>query len=470
MSKGTLGVIVTNRNFFADSLVVEGRKSILATLKKLDIDPIIVDLDTTPLGAVETLTDSQKCADLFRTNYKKIEGILVSLPNFGNEKGVADAIRMANLNVPVLIQAFPDTIKELTVAGRRDSFCGKLSVTNVLDQYGIPFSLTQKHCIDPASSEFAAELEHFLAVCRVVKGLRNARLGAIGARPNAFQTVRYSEKLLDDAGINVSTADLSEMFGAARKLADDDPRVTAKIEEIRDYGKADKVPVASLLRMAKLALVISDWIAANQVNATAIQCWDSVELNYGIMTCTLMSMMSEKLLPSACETDVMGALSMYALTLASQKPSALMDWNNNFEDDPDKCLLFHCGNWPKDMLDSAEIISGEILGTTLGAENAWGAIHGRVKPGPFTYARLHTDDRNGIIKAYVGEGKFTNDKLSPMYGGSAVVQVPGLQKLLYYICKEGFPHHGAMNANYVASPLAEAFETYFGWDTYYHQG
>jgi L-fucose isomerase-like protein len=466
--KPTLGVIVGNRNFFADSLVAEGRKKILEKLEAFGVDVVIVDEQTTKLGAVETWSDSQKCAALFKQHQDKIDGILVTLPNFGDEKGVADAIRLSGLSVPVLVHAFPDTTSELTVAGRRDAFCGKLSVTNNLYQYGIKFSVTQNHTVDPDSPMFKEEMRRFVQLCRVVKGMRSARLGAVGARPNAFQTVRYSEKLLQASGINVSTMDLSELIGAANKLGSDHSRVRSKVNEIKDYAVNKGAPEEKLTLMAKLATVLDDWMNENSIDATAIQCWTSIQQNYGINVCTLMSMMSERLMPSACEVDISGTASMYALSLAADRPAALVDWNNNYNDEPNKCLYFHCGNWAKSLVSEIELISAEVLGATLGSENTWGAVQGRTPPGPLTYARIDTDDRWGVIHTYVGEGKFTGDPLSTISGMHAVVEVPELQRLLRHICKNGFAHHCAMTDTYVAGVLAEAFEDYLGWEVYYH--
>lgn len=470
MKKPTLGVIVGNRNFFADKLAGEGRQQVLDVLNEMDIESVIVDEETTNLGVVETWSDAQKCADLFKANRDRIDGVLVTLPNFGDEKGVADTLRLSELDVPILVHAFPDDISELTVAGRRDAFCGKISVCNNLYQYGYGFSVTENHTVDAGSGEFKQEIDRFVRLCRVVKGMRTARLGAVGARPDAFKTVRFSEKLLEASGINVSTLDLSEVFGKARKIENDDARVQERLQTIHDYANTDKVPSQPLVLMAKLGVVLSDWMDEHDIDATALQCWESIQKNYGVNACTIMSMMSERLMPSACEVDVAGTASMYALQLASGRPSALVDWNNNYQDDPNKCIYFHCGNWPKSLAEGIEVVSAEVLGATLGPENTWGAVDGRPLAGPVTFARIDTDDRHGRINTYVGEGVFTNDPLSEMSGTRAVVEVPELQKLMRHVCKNGFAHHCAMNGSHVAGILAEAFETYLGWDVYYHQG
>ena len=469
MARHTLGVVIGNRDFFPDVLVSEARKDVLALCASLDVDCVILGEDRSKLGAVETWAHAKACADLFRQHKDAIDGVLVCLPNFGDEKGVADALKLSGLTVPVLVQGYPDDLDKLNVQRRRDAFCGKISVCNNLNQYGIPFSLTKRHTVHAASPEFREELLKFLGVCRVVKGLRGARIGAIGARPNAFNTTRYSEKLLQAAGISVSTLDLSEVLEDARRLADDDKRVTDKLREITGYAAAPNVPNAALTLMAKLGVVVLEWVTRLDLDATALQCWSSLQKNYGVNCCTIMSMMSEKLMPSACEVDVAGSVSMYALQLASVKPSALVDWNNNYADDPDKCVFFHCGNWAKAFLPDITIATAPILGTTLGEQNTYGALAGRTPGGqPVTYGRISTDDRNGRIMAYVGEGLFTDDPLET-FGTRAVVQVPRLQELMQVICRRGFEHHAAMNTSRSAAILGEAFETYLGWDIYVHE-
>jgi L-fucose isomerase-like protein len=350
MAKATLGIILGNRDFFPDQLVDEARRDVLALCQSLDVEPVLLDPATTKLGAVETWAHAKACAELFARNRDRIDGVLVSLPNFGDEKGIADALRLSDLRVPVLVQAYPDDLHQLNVERRHDGFCGKISVCHNLRQYGIPFSLTERHTVHPSSPAFQADLERFLAVCRVVRGLRRARIGAIGARPNAFNTTRYSEKLFEASGISVSTIDLSEILENAKRLDDRDLRVKQKLAEIGAYAAAPGVPDSALVLMAKLGAVVSEWMGRLDLDASAIQCWSSLQQNYGVNSCTIMSMMSEKLMPSA----------------------------------------------------------------------------------------------------------------------RAVVEVPGLQALMRFICRNGFEHHAAMNGSSSAAVLAEAFERYFDWGVHHH--
>lgn len=468
MSKQTsLGVIIGNRDFFPDSLVEKARLEIVEVFEKIGITPVMLGPGDSKLGGVETYQEAKKCADLFKQHADQIMGVLVLLPNFGDEKGVADTLKLANLNVPVLIQAYPDDLEKMNVVNRRDSWCGKISVCNNLYQYGIKYSLTSQHVSFPSSPEFQEDLNNFLGVCRVVKGLRNVRIGAVGARPGAFNTVRYSEKILQRNGITVTTVDLSEILGKANKLTAEDVAVKQHLESINAYAPNTMAPNEAMVQIAKLDVVLKEFMEEYDLDATAIQCWTSLQQNYGCNVCTSMSMMSENMLPSACEVDVTGTLSMYAMQLASSSPSALVDWNNNYADDPDKCVLFHCGNWAKSFLPDIQISNAPILGTSVGVENTYGALDGRTPAMPLTYGRISTDDPKGIIKTYIGEGELTNDPLTT-FGNRAVAQIPDLQGLMQYVCRHGFEHHVVMNASKTADILKEAFENYMGWEVYQH--
>lgn len=463
----TLGVIIGNRDFFPDSLVEFARLEIMEVFKKLNLKPILLDSSETKLGGVETFGDAQKCANLFKKHSDEIVGVLVVLPNFGDEKGVADTLKLANLNVPVLVQGYPDDLDKMDVARRRDSWCGKISVCNNLYQYGIKYTLTTQHVVSPFEPSFQQDLMDFVGVCRVVKGLKNVRIGAVGARPSAFNTVRYSEKILQRNGISVVTCDLSEILGKANKLTKDDKTVKNRLEAITNYAATGKTPSEALIQIAKLDVVLNEFMADNVLDATAIQCWTSLQQNYGCNVCTSMSMMSENMLPSACEVDVTGTLTMYAMQLASGSPSALVDWNNNYAADENKCVLFHCGNWAKSFLPDITISNAPILGTSVGVENTYGALDGRTPAMPLTYGRLSTDDVKGVIKAYLGEGDLTDDPLS-IFGNRAVAKIPDLQKLMKYVCRNGFEHHVVMNASRTGAILKEAFENYMGWEVYEH--
>src|ERR1700682_891973 len=465
--KMTMGVIVGNRGFFPDQLAKSGREEMIRVLTKAGMDVVVLTPEQSKHGAVETHEEAKHCAELFRANSSRIDGVIITLPNFGDERAIADTLRLARLQVPVLVQATPDTPGKMTIAHRRDSFCGKMSACNNLMQYGIPYSLTTLHTISPDSKEFQNDLAWFAAVCRIVNGLRNLRVGSIGARPAAFNTVRYSERIFESQGISVETVDLSEILGRIARLKDTEACVEGKLNEIRKYVSTNNIPESPLIKRAKLGAVIEGWMSSTDVKISAVQCWTAMEEYFGVVPCTIMSMMSNNLIPSACEVDVCGTLSMHALALASETPSALLDWNNNYGDDPNKAVCFHCSNLPKHFFQDVRMDFQEIIAGTVGKENTFGTVVGRVKPGAMSFARFSTDDTAGVIRGYVGEGSFTNDSLNT-FGGVGVVQIAELQKLLHYICENGFEHHVAANFSTTAAAVHEAAVRYLGWQMHWH--
>ena len=463
----TFGLIVGNRGFFPGHLAKSGREEMMRALETAGCRVVVLGTEDTKFGAVETREDARKCAALFEEHRKAIDGVVVTLPNFGDERAVVETLRLARLDVPVLVHATPDAPGQMGISHRRDSFCGKMSVCNNLTQYGIPYSLTTRHTVAPESDSFRQDLDWFAGVCRVVNGLRATRIGAIGARPAAFNTVRYSEKLLEASGIAVETVDLSEILGRIARMKDDDPAAADKLRAIQTYVSTESVPAPSLLKMAKLGAVIEGWMRETAVTVSAVQCWTALEEYFGVVPCTVMSMMSESLMPSACEVDVCGTVAMHALALASETPSALLDWNNNYGEDPDKAVCFHCSNLPKHFFQGFQMDYQAIIAGTVGQLNTFGTVVGCVKPGPMTFARVSTNDRRGVISAYVGEGRFTGDPIET-FGGAGVVEIPRLQELLRYICENGFEHHVAANFSLVAGVLEEAFRRYLHWEVYRH--
>ena len=465
------GIIIGTRAYFNSELAKDVRKQLLRTLADEGYDYVILPEDATPTGSssIETREDGLKCAELFRQNRDRIDGIIVSLPNFGFEIGIINAISVADLNVPILVQACDDENDKVDLDSRRDAFCGKISVCNNLYQYGIPFTDTTLHTYSIYSELLAKDINKFAGICRVVNGLRHARIGAIGARPAGFQTVRASEKLLQKSGITVVPVDLSEILGAARKIEDTDVELLKKLEEIKCYAVVPKEYSDKLVLQAKFGVAVERWIEANQIDAVAVQCWDSLEQNYGCAACVTMSMLGEKLLPAACEVDIAGAVSMYALTLAAQGQSALLDWNNNFAEDRNKCVCTHCGNFPKSFVrNDLKLGTLGVLGRTLGKVNTFGAVYGKVTKGDFTFFRISTDGTNGTTKAYLGTGEITDDPYG-MDGCIAVTKVDNLQILMKHICRNGFEHHVAMVRNDVKDILNEAIEGYLGWNLYVHE-
>ena len=417
---------------------------------------------------METYAESERCAELFKKHADEIDGIIVTLPNFGEERGIVDAIRLSGLKVPVLVQATPDRSDAMTIATRRDSFCGKMSACNNMMQYGIPYSLTTLHTESLSSAEFKADLEWFSAVCRIVKGLKNLRIGAIGARPTAFNTVRYSERIFETSGISIETIDLSEIFGRINRMKDTDDAAQAKLAAIKSYVTTAGIPDAALLKMAKLGAVIDGWMKQTHVTISAVQCWTSIEEFFGVVPCTIMSMMSNDLIPSACEVDVPGTLEhVYAGPGQAAHPPRCSTGTTITAAIPTSASASTAPTCPSTSSKMSKMDYQEIIAGTVGKENTFGTCVGRVKAGAMTFARYSTDDRRGVVRGYTGAGKFTDDPLET-FGGAGVAEIPQLQKLLKYICREGFEHHVAANFSDVSKAVHEAAR-YLGWESHYHR-
>jgi len=460
------GVIVGNRDVFPDHLAKEGRLEIMSVLKELGYRHVILNERDTKDGVVESYSDAKKCATLFKENKEQIMGIIVVLPNFGDEKGIINTLKLSDLNVPILIQASSDEVDKMNRKFRRDAFCGKLSVCSVLYQNGIPFTLTETHTSPINSDAFKGDIRKFEKVCKIVKKLKNARFGQIGVRPNAFETVRYSEKILQLHGITIEPIDLSEIFGEISRLPDTDPKVKEKIQVIKDYTPTTTFPEDGVLKLAKLAVVVENWVLENELDGFAFQCWPSIQDNFGIVPCAVMSMFSEGLVPAACEVDIAGLIGMYILQVATETPSAILDWNNNYGDDPNKMVLFHCSNLPKSFFQDTKMTIHPIMAEFNGEENTFGAIQGRIKSKPCTLLRIETDDVFGEIKALLVEGNYTDDLLET-FGGYGVIEIPNLQDVLKTLCKEGFAHHVAASLEKVGDSVFEALSNYLGWNIIY---
>lgn len=470
MTKVTLGLIVGNRDVFPAELARKGREEVLSRLEAAGIETVAVTPRDTPDGVIMTWKDAEKCAELFRSNSPRIDGILVTLPNFGDERAVADSIRLSGLSVPVYIHAWPDRVGEFSISQRRDSFCGKLSVCNNLKQYGIPYTIGEDHVLSPASPRFAEELAWFADVCRVAKGLRSARIGSIGERTTPFKTVRYSEKLLEASRISVESRSLLETVAEINALSDSDPLVQARLAKLTEYlhGARD-VPGKAMRTTAKLGVVLERWVQEYRIDAYAIQCWSAMQEALKIFPCSIMSMLSNELLPSACEVDVMGAVAMYALQLAGGGPSALFDWNNNYGDDPDKVVLFHCSNTALSFYEKmdAGFNAMAVKGNPL--ESCYCTLHGTLRKGPVGFARLATDDARGRIVGYVGDGEITEDQLES-FGTTGVMKVAHLRRFMRFLAANGFEHHVALSSTPRSDALYESLTKYLGWKIYHHNG
>lgn len=450
-----------NRGFFPETLIAGARDEVTVAIKACGYDYIIPDASMTRYGAVETRTEGRAYAQWLKSHKGEYDGVILSLPNFGDENGAIAALQDAG--VPILIQAYPDEIGKMDFAHRRDSFCGKFSIADVFHQYGIPFTMLQPHVVHPSTPEFAQNLRDFAAICRVVNGMKRFSIGVIGARTSKFKTVRYDEITLQKYGITCETFDLSELIYKVQNMKDDDPAVIAKTERLVNYTNFCQCPKNKLATLAKISVVIDWYIEEYKLDCVTLRCWDEMHDILGVAPCVLLSELNDRGIVASCEIDLCSAINMYAMQLASEQPTACVDWNNNYGDDPNKVILFHCGPIAQSLMTEKGIVTDHKMFAKADPGCGWGSNEGRIAAFPMTYSNCKTE--NGKLTVYVGEGEFTGEDIEPeFFGCGGVAKIDNLQSKLINLGQNGFRHHTAVGKGHMAKVLLEAFKYYLGYD------
>jgi L-fucose isomerase-like protein len=466
--KSTFVLFFGNRGFFPASLIAEAREEIVRELNSLGHDILMLDSDATRFGAVETPQEGQVFANFVHANRGKFDGVIVSLPNFGDETGAVAALGQAD--APIWIQAYPDEYHRMGPALRRDSFCGKISIMDVFRQYGIKYTALKPHTVRPGTDRFQSNVDEFDRICRVVKGIKGMAVGAIGARTTPFKTVRIDEVTLQRHGVTVETFDLSDIFRRVRDVRPEDDTYTAKAAALRAFTSWEKVPDAAFDNLVRLGVVLDRLAQEAKLDAIAIRCWTEMQQQLGISPCVVMGLLNQTGLASACEVDTGNAVMMRVLQLASYCPAALMDWNNNYGDEDNKCILFHCGPAPASLMDGrGRVTDHSILANAVGHGQGYGCNVGRLRPGDFTFGSLMTDE--GKVKVYLGEGRITQDPIpDDFFGVAGVAEIENLQDILLHVGSQGHRHHVSITAGRVQAPVLQALGYYLDFQVALPQG
>lgn len=462
MKKTTFALFFGNRGFFPASLIAGAREEMCRELTALGHEVLMLDENATRYGAVETPQEGEVFANFLRAEYGKFGGVILCLPNFGDENGAVVALQESG--VPIWIQAYPDDYEQMGPATRRDSFCGKLSIMDVFHQVGVKFTALKPHTVRPGSEKFRANMDEFDRVCQVVNGVKGMAIGAIGARPTPFKTVRIDEVALQRYGVTVETFDMSDVFQRMRSVKPAEAGYKESARKLREMTTWDGVPEGAFDNLVRLGVTLDEMIYENRLDAVAIRCWTEIQTQMGISPCVAMGLLNELGLAAACEVDLGNAVAMKALHLASYQPVGLLDWNNNYFDEDDKCILFHCGSMPASLMDDkGRITDHAILMSSVGEGNGYGCNVGRIKPMDFTFSSLMTDE--GRIKMYLGEGRFTSDPIpANFFGVAGVAEIPNLQDVLLHIGVNGHRHHVSITPGHLRHPLAEALGHYLEFD------
>ncbi len=458
-TKTTFALFFGNRGFFPADLMDAAREELPRVLKALGHDSLMLDRDATRNGAVETTAEGEVYARFLHENKGKFGGVILCLPNFGDETGGIAALR--DCGVPILIHAYPDEMDKMAPARRRDAFCGKFSMMDVFFQYGLKFTAIKPHTVAPSSPRFAENIRYFDGVCRVTNGLRKMVVGAIGARTTAFKTVRIDEVALQRCGITMETLDLSDVFKRMESVAKDGT-YDAKKAALEACGSWSGVPDEAADKLIRLGVTLDDIIDEYRMDAIALRCWVEMQKHLGISPCVLLGELNDRGIPAACEVDAGNAVAMYALSLASYAPATCLDWNNNYGDDDDKCILFHCGPVPPSMMAGEGRVSDHaILANAVGEGRSYGCNQGRIAPTPFTFGSMMT--LGGRPRFYLGTGEFTDDPIpADFFGCAGVAHIGGLQDVLLHVGKQGYRHHVSATRGDVVAPVREALTNYLG--------
>ncbi len=457
----TYALYIGNRGFFPGEVIASARDEIIAAIKEAGCDCIYPDLDKTRYGAIETIEEGKIFADFLKENDGKYQGVILCLPNFGDENGALVALK--DVKVPILVQAYPDEMGKMDFAHRRDAMCGKFAMCNALRQAGIKFTQTSDFVSHPDSDSFKKDLDKFERICRVVNGMKSFNIGCIGARTSAFKTVRVDEIALQNAGINVETVDLSEVFARIKKV--DESRIPAMKEEILAVTDLGEWGDDKLTAMAKLEIVLEDLVKELNLDALAIRCWPEFQTEMAIAPCTCVGILNHKGIATACETDIVNAAMMRALSLAGGAPVTLLDFNNNYGDAKDKAIMFHCGPVPINMMEGkGETIEHLMFKKTFGPGTGAGVNKAKIRSGDITWGSIRTE--NGKVLAFVSDGKFTDDQFdAEFFGSGKVVQKEGINDICLYMADNGYKHHVGISLSDSKDALVEAFEKYLGIET-----
>ncbi len=463
MDKLVFALYFANRGFFPESLIAGAREEMTRAVEQAGHGWIAMDPGATKNGAIETAEEGRMYAKFLKEHEGEFDGVILCLPNFGDENGAVPALRDAN--VPIFIQAYPDEMGKMDFDNRRDSFCGKFSIEDMFNQYGIRYTVFAPHVVHPLSEAFRQNLRDFAAVCNVVKRCRRYVIGAIGARTTAFKTVRFDELALEKYGITVETHDLSELFARIRGMKPNRDELAAKKDELRAYADFSRAPEERFDAIARMAVALEDMIREYRFDTVSIRCWNEMHQQLGIAPCTLLGALNDKGIAASCEMDVANVVTMRALESASGAPAACLDWNNNYGDDPDKCILFHCGPVARALMaDRGTVAVHKMFAKGNDPDQGWGVNEGRIKPMPITYASAATMD--GKIFAYAGTGEITPDPIEKEYFGCAgVAKIEDLQKKLIFMGRSGFRHHTTLTEGHVLTAMEEAFKTYLRYET-----
>lgn len=456
-----LALLVANRGFFPSSVIEASCCEMEQAAAKAGVELLEIDRSAVKYGAVETTQEGMIYHDFLERHHGEYDGVIICLPNFGDENGIKAALR--DVRVPVLLQAYPDEIGKMDFAHRRDAFCGKLGLCSVFRQMGFKFTSGKPFVMHPLSDDFHKELTEFTAICNVVKKMRYMRLGVFGARTTAFKSVRFDEAAMEKLGCDTETFDFTAVMERCETIPADGPEASFFREKLLASADFSDAAPYALENLARFGATLQSFVAEQKLNAISLRCWSELQHLLHIAPCSLLGIFNSLGIPASCETDASNAVAMMALQAASGTPCGCLDINNNYGDEPDKAILFHCGPLPVELMTGPGRIEEHLMFTKTQGENcSWGLNVGHIKPGVITFAGARTQD--GEVHYYVEKGVITEDPVEEgFFGTPGVMQAEDLQDKLFAMQEEGFRHHTIITAGDHVRAVEEALSKYLGY-------
>jgi len=456
-----LALLVANRGFFPSSVIEAAYDEMRQAAAKAGVELLEIEKDKVKYGAVETTQEGMVYHDFLEQHHGEYDGVIICLPNFGDENGIKAALR--DVNVPVLLQAYPDEIGKMDFASRRDAFCGKLGLCSVFKQMGFKFTSGKPFVMHPLSAAFEKELAEFVSICNIVKRMRYMRLGVFGARTTAFKSVRFDEGAMEARGCDTEVFDLTMVMEKYNEIDENSADVAFFKEKLLSAGDFCDAADYALGNLAKFGATLKAFVDEQKLDAISVRCWSELQHMLKIAPCSLLGIFNMLGIPATCETDASNSIPQMALTCASGKSTACLDVNNNYGDEENKAILFHCGPVPVDlMVKKGHIEEHKMFTKTQGDNCSWGLNVGHIKPGVYTFAGARTE--NGEVHYYVEKGVITEDEIeSEFFGTCGVIEVENLQDKLFSMQEEGFRHHCIITPGDHVRAVEEALSKYLGY-------
>ncbi len=400
----------------------------------------------TPGGAVHTLDEAEGLAEYYRA--QRVDGLVICPLDFGDERS---AVKVAEkLGLPVFLYATkePPAVDDATLGRMSDSYCGNLGIAAGLNRRGIAFHFGG--IFFPGEPELCDEVRDFAQAVCVVKGLKGARFGQVGPRPEGFETVAYDEvAMADKFGQNVIIKSLYEIMARANNFAATDPRIQEIVDSTRrSYGQ---ITVADdyFVKSARVELALVDFWEGSRLSGLACECWPNIREMANISVCAIFGRLTQRRMLTACEADVLGAASMlvsHCSTLRTQVPH-FVDWTIQHRENPNRLMAWHCGNAPLELacdpkqaaLRSRRDMKGESPAQE--DDQLSGVNQFQLRPGSVTFSRLA--ESRGEWRMLIAKGQIvpSDDVLN---GTWAWVDVKDHARLYRTLVEKGFIHHASM--------------------------